>query len=514
MASSPSSLFNFLFQRKTTPITKPSGTTGVASYAGKIANFETSPDLQGRNLYTTYANMIANSVTVGAGVRYYQNLISGTSWTVTEKEGSGAIGKKAADLVRTGLFEANMASPWSTVVKRASMYRFTGFSAHEWTMRKRKDGAKVFDDIAHRPQQTIEYWDIPDDNNGYFIGVVQRPVVWGNAYYYIARNRLFYCVDNSLSDNPDGVGVLRHVVEHARRLKRYEQLEGWAYETDLRGIPVGRIPYRELEKYAAANGKDDAWIAKQVASVETMVENHVRSPYLGITLDSSPYTTTADSATPTISAIPQWSLDLLKGDAAGLSDITKVIERINREIARVLGMEFMMLGEKSGGSHALAADKTSMFASILEATLHEMTWFAVNDLVYPLLVQNNIDPELYCPDVNPDPIATERIETTVAALQALALAGAPLAPDDPAINQIRSRLHLADAMKMPPELVSGRPQRPGAGQQDGSQDAAYGGASVYTADDGSQLSVTPSGGMKTPGPRSTRSTFRQPAPKG
>lgn len=506
MAGFGKALLDFIWRRTKTPITQPSGTTGVASYAGKLVSFETDPDLQGTNLYRTFANTIANTTIVGAGIRYYQNLLAGTAWTITPKEGTGSDGEAACELVKTGLFEADLTSPWSTVIKRAALYRMYGFSLHEWTMRKRaSDGAWIYADISHRPQHTIYFWDIPD-KGGPFVGVVQRPILWGE-YFYIPRERLFYTVDSSLTDSPDGVGVLRHVVEHTRRLARYEQLEGWGYENDLRGIPVGKIPYAALKKFAAANNLGQAWIDQQTNAVETLVQQHVRNPNLGITIDSSPYQT--DTAQPTISSVPQWAIELLTARGEGLADLGEVIERINREIARVLGMEFMLLGGDGKGSLALSTDKTSMFASVLEAVLHELVWFVQHDLVYPLLRLNGYDPDVMCPDIQPDPIATERIEVCVDALAKLAQAGALLSPDDPAINQIRQRLHIADQPKLPPELVSSAlAQRAGVNQGGSDEDEEPGEANLGAKDTPSKNPPKMKDDDGTLGKR--RSSFRRP----
>lgn len=489
-------LFDFIFNRTKKPITSANGVTGVGAFGGKLITYERSPDLQGRNLYLTLTNMVANTISVGAAVRYYQNLIGGASWSVEPKEGTGAIGQKAADLVKSGLFEANMPDAWGTCVKRQSLYRMFGFAAHEWTMRKRpKDGMLIFNSIEHRPQATIEFWDMPD-KGGPLNGFVQRPLVWGD-YYYVPRNRCWYLADNSLTESPDGVGVLRHVIEHSRRLDRYEQLEGFGYETDMRGIPVGRIPYQWLAKYASDNNKDAAWLAAQTAPLEKLVANHIKNPWQGITMDSIPYMT--DSQSPTISPVPQFALELLKGSGTGLTEVNNVIERLNREIMRVLGMEFLLMGGDGKGSLAMHRDKTSMFATSLEAALADLAWSAVHDLVYPLLEMNGIDPEQYAPQVMPDSIATERIEVTVDALFKLAQAGAVLMPDDPAIDQIRRRLHLAEQPKLPPEVLGtlARPRMPFSGQPD---DQGGGGS--------------PSGAGAKPGisatkPRSTKGTFRK-----
>lgn len=443
--------------------TKLEGSPGVYSYGGRLVSFEKRPELVGRNAFVTYDNLVLNTIIVGAAVRYYQALIGGASWTVTAKEGAPQ-GERAAEIVTEGLIEASMVTPWSSVVKRAALYRYYGFSIHEWCVRRRpSDGMIVFSNIEHRPQHTVDMWDIPQ-GGGYLQGIVQL-VPTRPEYFYVPRERMFYCVDSTLTDSPDGVGLLRHVVEHGRRLQRYEQLEGFGFEGNLRGMPVGKVPGAELQKIADAQGKPKNWVDDQTAAVLALVQNHIKTPFQGIMLDSEPYSTAmVGSMNPSYTNVPKWAIDIIKGDAAGLPDVQNTIERLNREIARVLGMEFLLLGADGKGSLALSRDKTSMFASLLESTLGELANFAKQDLVYPLLELNGIDPEENAPQVNPDPIATERIEAVIAALVGLAQAGAPLAPNDPVINQVRGRLHLADAPEI--DLASlaiprGKPGAPG-----------------------------------------------------
>jgi hypothetical protein len=456
VASSPLPGASTLSRKPGSP-TKTAGSDGVYSYGGRLVSFERQPELQGRNMFTTFDNIIANAVIVGASVRYFQSLIGGTAWSVAPREDAGADGKKAAKIVEEGLFNANMTLPWSNIVKKAVLFKYYGFSMHEWCVRRRKDGMVVFKDIEHRPQHTIDMWDIPE-GGGPFRGVVQL-VPTRPEFFYVPRERLLYCVDNTLTDAPNGVGLLRHVVEHARRLSRYEQLEGFGYEGDLRGMAVAKVPGSELAKIADTENKKEGWVDEQTSAMHQFVRNHIKTPFQGIVLDSATYTTDIlGSATPTVSAVPKWAVDIIKGTSTGLAEINVVIERLNREIARVLGMEFLLLGGDGKGSLALSRDKTSMFAAVLESTLSELSWFTLHDLVWPLLELNGLDPEVCAPQVNPDPIATERIEAVIAALVGLAQAGAVLQPDDPAINQVRSRLHLADQPKLSPELLSARAQ--------------------------------------------------------
>src|SRR5688572_4471940 len=438
-----------LFRRKKPSPTKMEGTDGVYAFGGHLITFERDEKLRGRELYNTFGNMITNTVIVGASVRYFQNLVGGTSWTVTPREDAGADGQRAADIVTAGLIEAQLETmPWFTVVRKAALYRYYGFSAHEWKLRRRDDGMMVFADIQHRPQYTVELWDIPPEG-GRFTGFVQR--AYGVAEQkYVWRDQMFYCVDNNLNDNPDGLGLLRHVAEHCRRLSLYEAYEGYGYQSDLRGMPIGRVPGSEMRSKAA--NKPAGWVEQQEAAVQQLIRNHFKNvgASQGIVLDSDVYRDISGNPT---SSIPKWAIELIKSESNGLADINTVIERLNREIARVLGMEFLLLGGDGKGSLALSRDKTSMFASVLEATLSELAAFANHDLVYPLLRYNGLDPEKVAPKVMADPIATERVEAAVAALVGLAQAGAVLQPDDPAINQIRARLHLAEQVELPQELI-------------------------------------------------------------
>lgn len=433
--------------------TQTGGSTGVYAWGGHLIQTEKKENLRGRLLYSTFENLILNTAIVGASVRYFQSLIGGTSWTVTAREDAGADGERAVQIVNEGLLEANMAEPWSIIIKKAALYRYYGFSIHEWAIRRRpKDGMIVYKTIEHRPQYTVDMWQI-DEDGGPFQGMWQR-VPGRPELFYVPRDRMYYCVDSTLTDSPDGLGLLRHCAEPGRRLERLQQLEGFGYEGDMRGMPVARVPGAELMKQAEVGKKPAGWIEDQTRAMHNLVANHVKSPFMGIVLDSATYSTdTKGAQNPTISAIPKWAIEIIKGTPAGLAEINVTIERLNREIARVLGMEHLLLGGDGKGSLALSQDKTSMFASVLEATLDEMAWFTVHDLVYPLLEMNGLDPETCCPQVMPDPIATERIEATVDALLKLSQAGAILMPDDPAINQIRGRLHLADQPEITPELI-------------------------------------------------------------
>ncbi len=449
------SIRNWFATSKPAPITEPSGSDGVAAPGGYLWRGETNPDLVGHKLWLTISDAITNSIIVAAAARYFLNLIAGTEWEVRPNEKAGADGVKAAEIVRDGLLKAEMGMPWPAIVQKAALYKFYGFSAHEWIIKRRTDGMVVFADIQHRPQYTIHWWDKPDERSP-LLGLVQQTRL--GSRYYLPRERLFYCVDNSLTDNPDGLGLMRHIIPKAKRLDRYEQLEGIAFETHLRGIPYGRAPISKLQAIAKAEGKGSGWVDKQLDAINTFTESHVRTADLGLVLDSSPYFDKEGHP----SAVPQWAIELLTGEGGPLQETAVAINRVNLEIARVIGCEFMMMGGSSGstGNRAMHEDKTEQFGNMIDTTLGAEARFAKRDLAHTLVGLNGLDADLCTPDLLPGSVATESGLQVCQALLAMAQAGAPLMPGDPAVDQLRARLHLADQPKLTPEIAGMLPPRP------------------------------------------------------
>ncbi len=409
-----------------------SGSDGVVSYGGYLYDGERNPDLTGQRKWTTYTNTINQNV-VAVGTRYFTNLLAGTTWHAEPNPAGGADGERGADIVQQGLIDAQMPKPWSNVVKKTSMYRLYGHAFHEWATRTRNDGMVVFAKIEHRPQSTVIRWD-KDDEFRPFQGIWQR--TRSGRELAIDRSQLFYAVDDTLTDSPDGIGLLRHVVELARRLEVMQRLELAAYQTDLSGTPIGRVPSGEL-------GGTEEERKRKTESFAKFIENRVRHPDIlqWFLLDSATYR----GADPnTISQIQKWAVEFLRSETPNLPGINTVIGRLQLEIARVLGIEFALVGGgDSAGTYGMHEDKTSMFATTLQATLNEIAAFATNDLARVLVALNGLDPETCTPRLVAEPISTEAIEVVTKALVNIQLAG--LLRNDPARDVLRRR------MRLPPE---------------------------------------------------------------
>jgi hypothetical protein len=317
------------------------------------------------------------------------------------------------------------------------MYRFHGFSTQEWTAKKRPDGRIGFVDIESRPQHTIERW--TRDETGKVVGVWQRPPQTGDEIP-IDRWKLVYMVDDMLTDSPEGMGWFRHLVEPATRLKEYLNLEQLGYDRDMSGIPVGRAPITAINQ-AVKNGNLSRGAANTLLSgLQKFVQTKIKKNNTGMVLDSQTYKDTSADGTKT-SSVDQWGIELLKGDPGAIRELGEAIHRLNMEMARIMGTEAILMGADGKGSLALSKEKSSNLYIQVNSTLKEMTEQMTKDVIKPIWALNGLPDDLMPKFVSED-VTFHSVEQMTAALADMAQAGAIMAPDDPAIDEIRMLLGL------------------------------------------------------------------------
>ncbi len=434
---------------KTPQPTETVGAPGTAVYGGYVVNNEKDSRLQGQAKYTSYSDMLANTAIVAAGVRFFINMVSKAGWHAGPADDSAEAQEKA-DLVTDIMHD--MLTPWHRIVRRAAMFCMWGFSIQEWTAKVRDDGVIGFLDIEPRAQKTIERWDI--DQFGRVLGVMQRNPQTGEEIY-LPREKIIYTVDDTLNDSPEGLGLFRHLIKIAEKLKRYELLEAWGFETDLRGMPIARGPFTAMEEMITNGTLTRAQATALQQPMLDFIESHNKNPELGMLLDSATYSTADERNAP--SAVRQWDIEILQGEPQGQEEVAAAIERLNREAARVLNVEQMLLGGDSTGSFALAKDKSQSLGLMIDACLQAVREVMEKDLLGPIWMLNGWDPKLK-PKLTIEKVQYREIQQVVDALETLARAGAPLAPDDPAINEIRELIGLSDQSEpvmLDPDLTLG-----------------------------------------------------------
>jgi len=438
-------LDNFISRFRSAPAPPAStlGVSGAAVFGGFIDEREDSADLRGLKRYKTFSDMLANCSIVAAGVRYYLGLIGKAGWKVEPKDDSPEA-EELAESIDKILFD-ELSTPWHRVVRRAAMFRFWGFSVQEWTAKKLEDGTIGLLDVEPRPQVTLQRWDL--DEVGTVMGIFQRSPQTQQEFY-LPRSKLVYIVDDSINDSPEGMGLFRHMAEGARRLKRYEQLEGWGYESDLRGIPVGRAPLAELRRLEKAGTITSEERLAQEKGLTDFLTKHIKNPSLALLLDSIPYTTEDEKQAP--SRIRQWDVELLKSEATSHEAVAKAIERITRETARIMGVESLLLGERGTGSLALSRDKTQQFGLLIDGALSEVSESFEADLVTVIFQLNGWPMDLR-PTLKTEAIRYRDINDITESLRSLAQAGASITIADEAALEIFDQLGLTrpniDAMR-------------------------------------------------------------------
>lgn len=439
----------------------PTETVGTSRTSGSILTGEgagtfdaptSNTKLNGQQRFDEYDRITRDVAIVATGVRLFLNLISNAVWTVNPppnlNDNEAPIAQEYADQAYAALFD--MTSSWAAVVRKTAGYRFHGFSILEWTARRNDDGSIGFKDIEHRPQRTISRW--LRDQGGTVEGVEQR--VPGLADVTLERAKIVYAVDETLTDSPEGRGLYAHIAATATRLETFLRLEEIGYTTDLRGIPVARAPLGELRDEVLAAGAEGTQArtdaeARRVSLLQPLrnwLDKHMRNAQSGMLLPSDTYQgQTVDKAT-TPSDVPKWALELLSGDSTSFADMAKAVNRLNQEIARILGCEHVLLGADGGGSLALARSKVGTFYLTVTSTLLDLCEIFDRDILTPLADLNGWPEELR-PQMGCGEVSDRDIEQVMDVLEKMARAGAPLMPDDPAIGEIYDLLNLT----RPPE---------------------------------------------------------------
>jgi hypothetical protein len=330
-----------------------------------------------------------------------------------------------------------MDSSWARMVRRAGMYKFHGFSVQEWTARRREDGMIGFADIESRPQFTIERWQ-PDDN-GTITGMWQRSPQTG-VELWLPRDKVIYIVDDMLTDSPEGMGWFRQLAEPADRLNAYLKQEVIGFERDLSGIPIGRAPITAINRAVKAGTMSQAQADAMIAGIKRFVQLEVKKENTGMVLDSQTFENqTSDGAQ--ASGVSQWGIELLTGSAGSMPQLGEAIQRLNVEMARIMGIENILIGSDGSGSLALSRDKSNNLYLQVNATNADMAEAFDKDVIGPLWKLNGLPKEMR-PCFKTEDVAFRDVEQVTAALSDMAKAGAPVMPDDEAINAVRDMLGL------------------------------------------------------------------------
>jgi len=439
------------------------GAPGTAIYGGVVATRETNPSLMGASRWKTFAELVQNNEGgIGNYVRFLLGLVGKVDWRWRSYDDS----PKAVEVAeRTEEAITGGRTPWRRVVRTAASFLPNGFSTSEWAAERRRTGIIGIADIQHRPQHTIERW-LRDPRTRAITGVVQRDPEGGREVT-IPRKKLLYIVDDALSDSPIGVGLLRQAVKITHRLKRYEQLEAWGYETDLRGVPVVKAPLSKLREELVAGRITADDVETVLSPLEDIIENHIRSHDTGYMIDSEPHRSPDGSP----SGAAAYSIELLKGEATSAEPMGKAIQRERYQLAMLFGAQVLLI-EK--GSLALSRQMAELAVMLVEGLLADIAEAVYSDLVLPIGALNNWPEELL---PRPVPAGLLVRDPEVLAKMLVDLAAADPTGRDPAVDEVRRSQGLSDRPEPDDEAAAMlRPAPPDDEPDAGGAGGAGGGA--------------------------------------
>ena len=347
------------------------------------------PKLTGLSRFKTFDKIHRQLAVVAMSITWYLDLIGAAQWNLEAAEGDED--ERVKDLFQQILFE-DSATSWEDINKYAAMSRFFGFALQEITARRQDDGSYTLQDIAPRPQNTIESWRIEEG-----VLVAANQSVNGRRVE-IPIEKLIYIANRAIETGPEGQGLFDVIASDAIRLMDLIKTLDFGFERDLRGIPIGRVPAAEIEEQTSNLTEDE-----KASVVQALVKPVVDAVKLwrrtdnetGLLLESETHSYEDKDGVQKPTAVRKYDIDLLRGDAQGLKEVQQEVTYLNQNIARALGTEARLLGSSSAGSYALSRDKTDQFSLAIEAQLRDNRREFQRKLI-PLFGRlNNIPEELY-----------------------------------------------------------------------------------------------------------------------
>jgi hypothetical protein len=438
--------------------TRAAGAGGTAIWGGIVATRETNAQLVGQQRHRTEADLLLNNGDVAAACRFLLALGGRPEWRFVAPEGAPAIAEEYARLM--GEMIGKMQTPWKRVVRRALMALPRGHSVQEIIARLRPDGVFGLDDIASRPNHTIEKW--WRDRNGRLVGIGQRDIenVAGGAELPVPLWKCLYLADSDLTDDPRGVGLLRQSIDTAHRIKHYRRYEAIGVESNMGGSPKLKWPLAELARLERdGTPAEQSWAAAQKAVASDIVANHVKGTDSGWVIDSKTY----DDGTGNPSAVPMYDIEILRGDHSAMEPLSNSIER-ERQVLHILWCTQVLLTTK-GGSNALSKQQAMLALIAVESELEGLRGAVDRSLVRFIGTLNDWPEELW-PHSETDPIALDDVMESALALKELEV----LLPNDPAHNAMRRKLGVPPRPEEDPdadaELGADRAGKPDADAED------------------------------------------------
>lgn len=384
-----------------------------------------------------WREMRDNDSTVNAIMFAIEMILKAVDWKVEENQDRKreAKAEEYRNLVHGMLFE-DMTHTWDAFITEVMPILTFGWGYFEIVYKRRTDRTSKFNDgligvvkLANRPPETLDRWDI--DERGNVRGLWQQPPL-GGTVRYIPIEKSLHFVPHSTKGNPEGRSILRGAYRSWYFLKNIQEVEAIAIERELNGLPIVYAPNEVI------NGTSSEAVAARAQYIK-MARDIKFNEQGGAVLPSDPYY----DADGRVSTVRKVELKLLASEGNRSIDTSSTILRYQREIARTVMADFMMLGSTDSGSFALSRDKSSLFIRAIKGWMDSIAETLNRKLIPKLFAMNGLDMD-YMPFLSYGEIAPVDLEELGRYISDLARSGAPLFPDDDLERVLRNAAGLPE----------------------------------------------------------------------
>lgn len=427
------------------------GVSGLKAYSG-IVNEEYLAELRGPQATRAYRMMSEGDSTVSAILTAISLILRAVDWRMEPADDSPEA-EAEAEFAQTLLDD--MSHPFEDFIAECLSMLVFGWAYHEIILKRRmgpdqKDPAKrsKYNDgrigvrkLPIRSQDSLLRWEMQDD--GGILGMWQIPPL-GGAMLFVPIERALLFRTTSKKNSPEGVSVLRSAYRSWYLMKTIEDMEAIGIERELAGLPVVSIPGKYLTSQDAA----DVAIRRAYEAIARDVKFNQQG---GAVVPSDCWPDVNGSPT----AQRLVNIELLSTGGRRAIDTDPVVMRHQRNIARSVLADFLMLGDAKG-SYNLSKNKSDLFLRSCETYLKQIAT-PINSFLLPRIWSyNGLNRDLM-PQLMPGQVAPVDLAELGTYIQQLSSAGAPLFPNadlETYLNEI------ADLPKPPEETMLGAGPEP------------------------------------------------------
>jgi hypothetical protein len=401
------------------------------------------PELDGGAALLQYQRMRRRDETIGAIFWVLNSTLAQLPWRfqpcvdgipVSRNDPDFDTAQDWADFVQGCL--TDMDHSWEDHVEEAVVMAWAGFAPCEIVFKERDGEASRFDDgkwgFKRLPlRDPLTVWDF-DTNEKNELALMRQRTLDGKTADIPLWKVLHYRMSRVL-DDPWGASLLENAYRPWFLKQRIQESEAIGIDRELCGMPTMRVPGSELQAASDVDAGGNATPKAQAArtrlqaamnAVTKMRFNEVG----GLMIPSDPFEDGDGKPT----SVRKWDFELIHSTGQRAIDARTAARDYDRAMARTVLMQFLHLGDRSGGSFGLSNDQSTM-------AIRSIMWVAkriaaeFNLKAVRLLWLLNAAPMKFMPKLEPGQLSDDSIEKLGQFISDMADATA-LFDEDPALK--------------------------------------------------------------------------------